>query len=74
MSSDDRYDQIFEHLTHNGRVAFTVAEACKAASISPAYFWKLRAAGQIDTIAYGNRTHRVTAHELARLISHGIPA
>lgn len=72
MSPDEQYAQIFDHLTQKGRVAFTVAEACKAASISPAYFWKLKAAGKINTVEYGTRLCRVTAHELARLISQGI--
>ena len=74
MTSDERFEETLNHLTRDGRAAFTVPEVCTAAGISASYFWKLCAAGKIDTVAFGKRARRVTAHELARLIAYGIPA
>ncbi len=71
MTPDDRFEQILEHLTRDGRVAYTLRDACRAAGFSESYLWKLVAAGKLTLVAYGVRSKRVLAHDLARLIVFG---
>jgi hypothetical protein len=71
MTPDDRFEQILEHLTRDGRVAFTLHDACKAAGISQSFLWKLAREGKLALTPYGLRSKRVLAHDLARLIAFG---
>jgi hypothetical protein len=71
MTPDERYEQVLEFLTRDGRYAYPLRDACKAAGISESYGWKLVAANKIVLIRYGPRARRVSAHNIARLIAYG---
>gem|GEM_PF-6374359 len=72
MTDEERFEQILEYLTREGRVAYGLRDACKAAGISESYLWKLVAAGKLALVPFGVRSKRVLAHDLARLIAFGV--
>lgn len=72
LNTDERFEQILEHLTRDGRCAYTLHDACKAAGISESYLWKLVAAEKLILVPVGARAKRVLAHDLARLIAYGV--